>query len=68
MRVDVIGLGKSYGKKRAVDDVSFSLHSGRLTGFLGPNGSGKSTTMRLMLGLDAGEGRTEWDGQQFKDT
>jgi len=63
----VIGLGKSYGKKRAVDDVSFSLHPGRLTGFLGPNGSGKSTTMRLMLGLDAGEGRTEWDGQQFKD-
>jgi len=67
LRVDVIGLGKSYGKKRAVDDVSFSLHPGRLTGFLGPNGSGKSTTMRLMLGLDAGEGRTEWDGQQFKD-
>jgi ABC-2 type transport system ATP-binding protein len=67
MRVDAVGLGRSYGQKRAVDDVTFSLHPGRLTGFLGPNGSGKSTTMRLMLGLDAGEGRTEWDGQLLKD-
>lgn len=67
MKVDVLGLGRTYGQKRAVDDVSFSLHPGRLTGFLGPNGSGKSTTMRLMLGLDAGEGRTEWDGQLLKD-
>lgn len=67
MRVDALGLGRTYGRKRAVDDVSFSLHPGRLTGFLGPNGSGKSTTMRLMLGLDSGEGRTEWDGQRLKD-
>ena len=67
MKVDAVGLGRSYGRKRAVDDVSFSLRPGRLTGFLGPNGSGKSTTMRLMLGLDAGEGRTEWDGQMLRD-
>lgn len=67
MRVDAVGLGRTYGQKRAVDDVSFSLRPGRLTGFLGPNGSGKSTTMRLMLGLDAGEGTTEWDGQLLKD-
>ncbi len=67
MRVEAVGLGRTYGQKRAVDDVSFSLRPGRLTGFLGPNGSGKSTTMRLMLGLDAGEGRTEWDGQLLKD-
>jgi ABC-2 type transport system ATP-binding protein len=60
-------LGRTYGQKRAVDDVSFSLHPGRLTGFLGPNGSGKSTTMRLMLGLERGDGRTEWDGQLLKD-
>jgi ABC-2 type transport system ATP-binding protein len=62
MRVDAVGLGRSYGRKRAVDDVSFTLRPGRLTGFLGPNGSGKSTTMRLMLGLDSGDGRTSrWD-------
>jgi ABC-2 type transport system ATP-binding protein len=67
MRVDAVGLGRTYGRKRAVDDVSFSLQPGRLTGFLGPNGSGKSTTMRLMLGLDAGEGQTEWDGQRLRD-
>jgi ABC-2 type transport system ATP-binding protein len=67
MRVDAVGLGRSYGRKRAVDDVSFTLRPGRLTGFLGPNGSGKSTTMRLMLGLDAGDGRTEFDGLLLRD-
>jgi ABC-2 type transport system ATP-binding protein len=67
MKVDAVGLGRTYGPKRAVDDVSFSLRPGVLTGFLGPNGAGKSTTMRLMLGLDRGEGRTEWDGQVLKD-
>ncbi|KQS98643.1 ATP-binding cassette domain-containing protein [Cellulomonas sp. Leaf395] len=67
MIVTTAGLGRTYGRKRAVDDVSFTLRPGRLTGFLGPNGSGKSTTMRLMLGLDRGDGRTEWDGQQLRD-
>jgi ABC-2 type transport system ATP-binding protein len=47
------GLSKSYGDTRAVDDLSFDIHPGRVTGFLGPNGSGKSTTMRMLLGLDA---------------
>ena len=47
------GLTKDYGKKRAVDDLSFSARPGIETGFLGPNGSGKSTTMKLILGLDA---------------
>jgi ABC-2 type transport system ATP-binding protein len=46
------GLTKDYGDKRAVDDLSFDVHPGIVTGFLGPNGSGKSTTMRLILGLD----------------
>ena len=45
-------LTKDYGDKRAVDDLSFSIRPGIVTGFLGPNGSGKSTTMRLILGLD----------------
>jgi ABC-2 type transport system ATP-binding protein len=45
-------LTKDYGDKRAVDDLSFDVRPGIVTGFLGPNGSGKSTTMRLILGLD----------------
>jgi ABC-2 type transport system ATP-binding protein len=44
---------KDYGDKRAVDDLTFSVEPGLVTGFLKPNGSGKSTTMRLILGLDA---------------
>ena len=43
---------KVYGEKRAVDDLTFTVKPGIVTGFLGPNGSGKSTTMRLVLGLD----------------
>ncbi len=45
-------LSKSYGEKLAVDDLSFTIRPGVVTGFLGPNGAGKSTTMRMMLGLD----------------
>jgi ABC-2 type transport system ATP-binding protein len=67
MTVEALGLGKSYGAVRAVDDLSFSLEPGVVTGFLGPNGSGKSTTMRLMLGLDRGEGTTLWDGRALRD-
>jgi ABC-2 type transport system ATP-binding protein len=59
------GLGKSYGSTRAVNDLSFEVHPGSVTGFLVPNGSGKSTTMRLMLGLDRGEGLTTFDGKTF---
>jgi ABC-2 type transport system ATP-binding protein len=51
--IDARGLTKNYGDKRAVDDLSFTVKPGIVTGFLGPNGSGKSTTMRLILGLDA---------------
>lgn len=47
----------------AVDDVSFEVETGKVTGFLGPNGAGKSTTMRLMLGLDNGGGSTTFDGK-----
>ena len=44
-------LSKQYKKLRAVDDLSFSVRSGRVTGFLGPNGAGKTTTLRMLLGL-----------------
>lgn len=50
--IDVQNLTKAYGGRRAVDDLTFSVLPGRVTGFLGPNGAGKSTTMRLVLGLD----------------
>ena len=57
------GLSKRYRKKWAVEDVSFRVETGKVTGFLGPNGAGKSTTMRLMLGLDNGKGHTTFDGK-----
>ncbi|GAB0105162.1 ABC transporter ATP-binding protein [Nocardia sp. JMUB6875] len=61
------GLGKSYGQTPAVDNLSFDVRPGVVTGFLGPNGAGKSTTMRLMLGLDHGSGRTLFDGQTYAE-
>ncbi|MBK0421112.1 ABC transporter ATP-binding protein [Leucobacter sp. CSA2] len=50
--IEARGLTKSYGAKRAVDDATFTVRPGTVTGFLGPNGAGKSTSMRLMVGLD----------------
>jgi ABC-2 type transport system ATP-binding protein len=67
MTVEAVGLGKSYGATRAVDDLSFRLEPGVVTGFLGPNGAGKSTTLRLMLGLDRGDGSTLWDGKPLTE-
>lgn len=61
------GLHKSYGSTIAVDDLTFEVPDGQVTGFLGPNGSGKSTTMRLMLGLDFGKGTTRFDGSDLRD-
>src|SRR3954453_985236 len=50
--IDVEHLSKRYGDTLAVDDLSFQVRPGLVTGFLGPNGAGKSTTMRLIVGLD----------------
>ena len=61
------GLHKRYGDKIAVDDLTFDVRPGVVTGFLGPNGAGKSTTMRLMLDLDHGGGETRFDGKRFRD-
>jgi len=63
--IEAVGLGKSFGARRAVNDLSFTVHPGSVTGFLGPNGAGKSTAMRLMLELDHGDGRTTFDGRTF---
>ena len=51
--IEAAGLVKRYGGTTAVEDLSFTVPPGQVTGFLGPNGAGKSTTMRLILGLDA---------------
>jgi ABC-type taurine transport system ATPase subunit len=51
--IEATGLTKRYGATVAVDDLSFTVPPGQVTGFLGPNGAGKSTTMRQILGLDA---------------
>jgi ABC-2 type transport system ATP-binding protein len=58
--IEVTGISKRYGDTLAVDDLSFEVKPGQITGFLGPNGSGKSTTMRMIMGLDnpdAGEAK-----------
>jgi len=65
--IDVRGLHKSYGTTVAVDDLSFSVRPGEVTGFVGPNGSGKSTTMRVILGLDrADAGATFVGGRPYR--
>ena len=66
VEVKALGLVKRYGGKAAVNDLSFSLEPGKVTGFLGPNGAGKTTTMQLMLGLIQGEGRTLFGGQSYR--
>jgi ABC-2 type transport system ATP-binding protein len=66
--IEAVGLTKRYGKTVAVDDLSFTVQAGRVTGFLGPNGAGKSTTMRMILGLDApNAGNVRIDGKRYKE-
>jgi ABC-2 type transport system ATP-binding protein len=66
--ITVHALTKSYGGFTAVDDVSFTAHPGRVTGFLGPNGAGKSTTMRVMVGLTPPtSGSVTIDGRRYAD-
>ncbi|ERS51704.1 MULTISPECIES: ABC transporter ATP-binding protein [Corynebacterium] len=66
--IEVQGLTKDYGSVRAVEDLTFQVKPGVVTGFLGPNGAGKSTTMRMIVGLDeptAGEVRV--NGKHYRD-
>ncbi|MET9914092.1 ATP-binding cassette domain-containing protein [Streptomyces sp. NPDC006476] len=56
--IEVHGLSKRYGEVLAVDDLTFAVRPGEVTGFLGPNGAGKSTTLRMILGLDAASSGT----------
>jgi ABC-2 type transport system ATP-binding protein len=64
--ITVSGLTKKYGDRTVVDDVSFALEAGTVTGFLGPNGAGKTTTMRMITGLvPATSGRTLINGRPY---
>jgi len=64
--IEAVGLRKVYGSKVAVEDLSFTVRPGIVTGFLGPNGSGKSTTMRMVVGLDRPTaGQVLVDGEPF---
>jgi ABC-2 type transport system ATP-binding protein len=64
--IEARGLTKRYGSTVAVDDLSFTIRPGVVTGFLGPNGAGKTTTMRLILGLDyPTEGTVTVSGQPY---
>jgi ABC-2 type transport system ATP-binding protein len=66
--ITVENVTKRYGDKVAVDDLTFRVQPGIVTGFLGPNGAGKSTTMRLILGLDAPtSGSAAIDGRSYRD-
>jgi ABC-2 type transport system ATP-binding protein len=66
--IEIEHLAKRYGDRTVVDDLSFTVEPGRVTGFLGPNGSGKSTTMKMMLDLaSADRGRATIDGQRYRD-
>jgi ABC-2 type transport system ATP-binding protein len=64
--IEIRNLTKRFGKIVAVDDLSFRVDAGRVTGFLGPNGAGKSTTMRVMIGLDQPDrGDVSFDGAPY---
>jgi ABC-2 type transport system ATP-binding protein len=66
--IEIEHVSKRYGAKLAVDDVSFVVNPGTVTGFLGPNGAGKSTTMRLIVGLDApSAGTIRVNGGSYRD-
>jgi ABC-2 type transport system ATP-binding protein len=66
--IEVRGLTKIYGEKTAVEDLTFTIEPGMVTGFLGPNGAGKSTTMRIIAGLDSPtRGTVLVNGQRYRD-
>ncbi|HEY3464055.1 MAG TPA: ABC transporter ATP-binding protein [Amycolatopsis sp.] len=66
--IEATGLTKRYGKTLAVNNLSFSVSAGQVTGFLGPNGAGKSTTMRMILGLDnPTSGQVTIGGKKYHD-
>ena len=68
IRIEIAGLSKQFGAVTAVDDLSFTVEPGRVTGFLGPNGAGKTTTLLVLLGLvRATSGTATFDGRRYHD-
>ncbi len=66
--IEIHGLSKQFGTVQAVDDLSFEVVSGRVTGFLGPNGSGKTTTLRILLGLvSPSAGSATFGGRRYAE-
>src|SRR5712672_1750551 len=66
--IEVRGLTKRYGEKVAVNDLTFVVEPGRVTGFLGPNGAGKTTTLRMLLNLvTPTAGTATIGGQRYAD-
>ena len=66
--IDVNGLTKRFGEHTAVDDLTFTVEPGRVTGFLGPNGAGKTTTLRMLLGLVAPtSGHASFGGRPYRE-
>jgi ABC-2 type transport system ATP-binding protein len=66
--ITVTNLTKKYGDRLAVDDLTFDVAAGRVTGFVGPNGAGKSTTMRMMVGLTPPDcGDVRYSGIHYRD-
>lgn len=66
--IKVAGITKRYGQRTAVDDMTFDVDAGRVTGFVGPNGAGKSTTMRMMVGLTRPDhGEVRYHGVNYTD-
>ncbi|WIX89913.1 ATP-binding cassette domain-containing protein [Amycolatopsis sp. DG1A-15b] len=68
MTIEIRGLTKRYGPDTVVDDLSFTVHPGQVTGFLGPNGAGKSTTMKMIVDLAAPtRGSVTIGGRRYRD-
>ena len=66
--IEIAGASKHFGRVHAVNDLSFEVEGGRVTGFLGPNGAGKSTTLRILLGLiHADGGSATFGGRRYDE-
>jgi ABC-2 type transport system ATP-binding protein len=65
--IEIAGLTKRFGRVKAVDDLTFGVQPGRVTGFLGPNGAGKTTTLRMLLGLERpSSGKATFNGVRYR--
>ena len=67
--LELAGLRRRYGKRAALDGLSFNVEPGRIFGFLGPNGAGKTTAMRIVMGIEPPDaGAVRWGGRPLTHT